>query len=99
MNAFTIVGNDKTYTYISSGLLTKDSGFNFDTVAKKSDCLIFGIHGKKYKDTVYINYYSNIDKIIINSDNLILSDRVSDQYEEGMCEIIISPSNSVSIIK
>ena len=100
VNAFSVSNESYTYTYLSSGMLLLENGFNFNNVLSNSDCIIFGMHGKKYKEKIVLEeYFNKADRIVINSDNLTISDYYTDMFINNGCDIIISPDNSISILK
>ncbi len=100
MNAFSVSSSETTYTYVSSGLLLLEKDFDFHSAASKSDCIIFGKHGKKYKEEINIDFYFNeIDKIIINSENLLITDEQANIYAENGCDIFFTPTSTIDLLK
>ena len=74
MNAFTVASGDDIYTYISSGLLASDEAEGLNACISLTDHLILGDHGKKYKEKIYLSEeYPDLENIIINSDNIFLT--------------------------
>ena len=96
MNAFAISKKDTVYTYISSGLLVTNMEKWLSDCISLSDCVIFGEHGKKYKEKIYFDKcYSDVDFIIINSENLFLNQENMQYYLNNGCEIFAHPKEFV----
>ena len=86
MNAVAICDRDTIYTYISSGLLSKNSNNIFHKYISLSDYIILGDHGKKYKDKIYLSdCYEDLDGIIIHSDNIFLEQKNYKFFIENEC--------------
>lgn len=96
VNAFTVSNGSKRFTYFSSGSLTEESYSKYKDIISVSDNLIFGSHGKKYKDNILLNdYYDSLESIIINSDNFVVTQECAEVFEENECEIIYQPENII----
>ncbi|MBQ8321941.1 MAG: ComEC/Rec2 family competence protein [Clostridia bacterium] len=83
----------KTYAYISSGMLDKDTRVLTKEIITQSDGVIFGSHGKKYKSGIYLEaelYWA--EYIIINSENLFLTQEDYISYEKNGCKIYSHPN-------
>lgn len=100
MNAFVIAKGDEVYTYISSGLLATDMLSDFEKYISLSDHLILGEHGKKYKEKIYIREcYSDLDTIIIQSENVFLLQNNMQYYINRGCHIYSQPDDFVYFTK
>ena len=90
--AFTINDGDTSYTYLSSGMLLEDfSNFAYK-ITRNSDVIIFGSHGKSYKDTVNINEsFENTKTFILCSDNLFFTQDSYTLYKDKGCKIFTHP--------
>ena len=93
MNAFAISNLNETILYLSSGILsTKESELMYDFLSC-SDKIILGRHGKKYKEHIYFREtFSRVECIIMNSNNLFLTQEAMEEYTKNGCEIISHPS-------
>lgn len=99
MNAFVVARGNEVYTYISSGLLASDKKNMLMGCIELSDHLILGDHGKKYKSKVYIeDCYSDLDSIIIHSDNVFLKQENMQYYLDGDCNIYSHPEDVIYFI-
>lgn len=95
VNSLRIESDGVIYSYISSGLVGLDGKINISSVLADSDVIIFGKHGKKYKEAVYISdYRENIGAIIIESENLFIDEEVKEQYD-NTCRFYNSNGNVV----
>ena len=84
INAFMISGNGMTYTYLSSGIITDVTKEEIMNIISLSDFVIFGNHGKKYKDPVYIDsYFSKVKAFVVESENLLFDEDVIDEYNSS----------------
>ena len=96
MNSFVVAKDDEVYTYISSGLLQGKNDEQFRKYLSLSDHVILGDHGKKYKDKVYIDEsFSDLDSLIIHSDNLFLKQDNMKFYLDRGCKILSHPEDVV----
>ena len=96
VNAFCATDGVITYTYISSGILVDENYASFKKIISETDCLIFGEHGKKYKDEIVIDeYFDRIKWVIIHSENL----SISPEYEKCGCEIYSHPQEIIYLFK
>ena len=88
MNALTFASGDEIYTYISSGLLSTSEAERLYSYISLTDHLILGEHGKKYKEAIYLgDQYSDMDSMIINSDNLFLTQEGMQYYLDNNCDV------------
>ena len=96
MNALKIIGKERMYTYISSGLLATAKADDLMSYIAHTDYLILGEHGKKYTDKLYIKeYFENLDGIIINSNNLFLEQDNMRYYLDNECFIYSHPKEII----
>lgn len=96
INAFSVTKDDTVYTYISSGLLNSSAKERMYASISNSDYVIFGEHGKKYKDKTYFaDCYDDLDGIVINSDNLFLKQENMKFYLDNDCNIFARPRDFV----
>lgn len=94
-NAFMISGKDKCVTYLSSGMLVGKQDKVTAAISRATD-LVFGSHGKKYKDKVYFTMtYPNIKNIYFNSKNLFIPSHITPYYIENGCKIHSHPQSAV----
>lgn len=92
--AYTVDDGKARYTYFSSGMLDEDKYNECITLIKESDAVIFGSHGKKYKDKIYLDIFDLKTKVfILNSDNLFFTQESLAFYKRNGCEIFSHPSN------
>ena len=100
MNAFTIAKGNEVYTYISSGLLATNDSELYEKYISLSDHIIFGEHGKKYKNKIYFSEsYQDLDSIVIHSENVFLLQNNMQFYLDKGCEIYSQPENIIYFIK
>ena len=100
MNAFTVGKRDTVYTYVSSGLLTSDMSEYVNKCISLSNYVIFGEHGKKYSDKIYFDKcLSDINGIIINGDNLFLTQEAMQYYLDNGCSIYAHPEDIIYLYK
>lgn len=100
MNAFVIAKRDMVYTYVSSGLLASNVSDYINKCISLSDYVIFGEHGKKYTNTIYFDEcLSDINGIIINGDNLFLTQENMQYYLDNNCEIYSHPEEVIYLHK
>ncbi len=98
INALYITHGERIYTYLSSGCLALDKKYDFSDIISISDCLIFGRHGKKYKEEIDVSdYAASTDIVVINGEN-IKADVLSDNNGGGAV-IFDHPSETVYIYK
>ncbi|MBE6532502.1 MAG: ComEC/Rec2 family competence protein [Ruminococcaceae bacterium] len=98
MNAFRIMNDDKIITYVSSGLLNGEAKVEMENYIAESNTVIFGEHGKKYKEKLYLyDYHKSIDNLIINSENLFLSQLSMQKYMDGGASVISNPQKEIYI--
>ncbi len=96
MNAFAVSLGDEIYTYISSGLLAGNDAEQFYKYISLTDHLILGEHGKKHKERIYLDEcYSDLDSIIIHSDNVFLKQENTKYLLDKGCEIYSHPENYI----
>lgn len=99
MNAYSVYSDDRTITYISSGLLLGETKEHMLSCMSKSDTVILGEHGKKYKEKLYLyDYYKSIDNLIINSENLFLSQLSMQKYINNGTSVISHPKEEIYIV-
>ncbi len=99
INAFYITHGERIYTYLSSGTLALGKKFNFNEIISRSDCLILGKHGKRYKEEIKLSDYEiNSNIIVVNSDNIKTNDLVN-QDNVSKIEIFDHPSEIVYVYK
>lgn len=92
MNAVGITDGNKSYTYISSGLLDGKTEEIFIPLISNSDCLILGEHGKSYKDKVFISQNpTRLKSLIMHSKNLFLTQDSMSYLLEKECDIYSHP--------
>ena len=85
--------DENMYAYISSGMLDKDTRHFTEEIISQSDVVMFGTHGKKYKSGIYLEAELDEAKyIIINSENLFLTQEDYISYEENGCKIYSHPN-------
>ena len=100
MNAFTVAKGNEVYTYISSGLLATNDSELYEKYISLSDHIIFGEHGKKYKNKIYFSEsYQDLDSIVIHSENVFLLQNNMQFYLDKGCEIYSQPENIIYFIK
>ena len=93
MNAFSISSYTETFCYISSGLLASERKTEMYNYIKCADRVIFGCHGKKYKNRIYLDErYPRLSGVIINSTNVFLTQSAMEEYEKNGCDVISHPS-------
>ena len=98
MNAFRIMNDDKIITYVSSGLLEGKTQAEMENYISESDVVILGEHGKKYKNKIYMyDYYKDLESLIINSENLFLTQSVMQKYTENGCTVTAHPKDEIYI--
>ena len=93
MNAFVIYSHGNSTLYLSSGILEyQDSDKYFNYIAS-SEQVIFGSHGKKYKERTYLKSFDGITKrMIFQSTNLFLTQEALMEQTEKGCEILSHPT-------
>lgn len=95
--AYTVYTDSYRFTYLSSGMLCADYYNDTMDLIRKSDSVVFGWHGSKYKDKIFLDYSTDKKQIIIlNSDNLFFTQNNLKEKEENGCEIYSHPSDNVS---
>ena len=99
VNAFSINYKQSTkYLYISSGMMSDNSNYISQSLLEEADALIFGAHGKKYKDIIYMNnVYNRTKTLILAGDGLYLTQNSYKTYIENGCEIYSHP-NTVNLL-
>lgn len=96
MNAIAIANKNEIYTYLSSGLLAGENEALFRKYISLSDYVVFGDHGKKYKDKIYLeDCYEDIDGLILHSDNVFLKQENMSYFIEKGCKIYSHPSEII----
>ena len=91
--AVRIYKGEKSYTYLSSGMLECDSYPTYDNIAA-SDAVIFGAYGSKYSKDVYINdFFDLLDTVIIGGDGIYFEQDTYARYKENGCEFYSHPQN------
>lgn len=99
MNAYRLISDNNTITYISSGLLSESTAVQMYSYISKSDTVILGEHGKKYKERIYIcDFYDRIKNLIVNSSNVFLTQTSIQKYLYNGCVITSQPNDEVIII-
>ncbi len=95
-NAFFINGKEEKILYLSSGIL---AGSKKDTAYKSmrdATALILGNHGKKYKSEIYLEAeYNFLEQIIIDGENIYLTENASDVYNKKGCKIYSHPKSVI----
>ncbi len=100
MNAFRVMSDDRIITYISSGLLNGDTADMMYSYIARSNTLILGEHGKKYKEKIYFyNFYDKLENLVVNSANVFLTQTSMQDYLENRCNIISHPDQEFYILK
>lgn len=100
INALCITRGEDTYTYLSSGILEMKDKYGFEDAIRRSDYLILGEHGKKYKDEIdFPDYCEQLNLLIIHSDKVTMDDGCASQYENKGCEIYSHPSETIYLLK
>lgn len=99
VNAFSINYKQSTkYLYISSGMMSDNGNYISQSLLEEADALIFGAHGKKYKDIIYMNnVYNRTKTLILAGDGLYLTQNSYKTYIEKGCEIYSHP-NTVKLL-
>ncbi len=99
-NAFLITYKETNkYLYLSSGMIDKKYEEVYSKIINDADTVIFGSHGKKYKESVYISErYTAAFSIILSSEHLFFTQSAYAKYNESGCKIISHPQN-VQLIK
>ncbi len=83
---------EKSYLYLSSGMAENKAYSDLIPYMRDANALIFGSHGKKYKETLYINEaYSTAEVIILSSDKLFMTQFSYEIYKNRGCKIISHP--------
>ena len=96
MNSFVVAKGDMIYTYISSGVLASEKSDYINRCISLSDYVIFGEHGKKYGSKMYIDKcFEDIDGIIINGENVFLTQESMKYYSDKECVILSHPKDVV----
>ena len=100
MNAYRVMSDERTVTYISSGLLNDTVSPEMYSYIAKSDTVILGEHGKKYKERIFLNsFYKQIETLIVNSPNVFMTQHTMQCYLDNKCTLLSHPANEVYILK
>ena len=95
-NAFVVANGETVYTYLSSGLLSKDTSNEYMKYLELTDYLILGDHGPKYKTKVYLEKsYEELKSIVLHSDNIFLKQSNMLYFIEKGCKIYSHPEGIV----
>ncbi len=98
MNAYRVTSDDEVITYISSGLLDGETKAKMLKHISNSDTVILGEHGKKYKNRIYLyDFYDSIDNLIVNSQNVFLTQSALRKYIENGCNVTAHPEEEIYI--
>ncbi len=90
--AFKITYEKTSYAYLSSGMMEKDTYSIANDLLLDSDVAIFGSTGKKYEESIYMKSpYPGLQKLIISSKNLYITQYVKSYYVNADCKIIMHP--------
>ena len=92
-NAYLLVYKNTTqYLYLSSGMLCDELLHTYEKLLPEVDVLIFGSHGKKYKEYIYLEYdLLMAKKIIFSGEKLFLTQDAYRSYIKKGCEIYSHP--------
>lgn len=95
-NALYFTDGKSKYTYVSSGLMVGDSAERMKKHISESTAVIFGDHGQKYKNNVYLDeFYKSVEYIILHSDKMYLKQENMKQYEDNDCIIKSHPNDLI----
>lgn len=96
VNAVMVAKNDEVYTYLSSGTLLTEMDPVYRELITYSDHIIFGEHGKKYKNKVYINdILPDLNNIILHSENVFLKQNNMQYFIDNGCKIYSHPKEII----
>lgn len=90
-NALQITAPSTSYLYLSSGMLDKEYKEIVGRKIEDADVVIFGSHGKKYKNNVYFAAETAKQAIILSSDNCFLTQSSLEFYKKSGCKVISHP--------
>ena len=91
-NAFVLYSYGNSMLYMSSGVLERAEKERYYEYMACSDQIIFGEHGKKYKNKIYFTgSESSAKRMIFGSSNLFLTQSAMMQQTEKGCEILSHP--------
>ncbi len=84
----------KSYLYLSSGMLDEKLENSYSLQIDTADVIIFGAHGRRYKEHIYIDErFGNADKIFLSCDNLFFTQKSYIEYKESGCKITLHPQS------
>lgn len=84
--------------YLSSGMLLEEYEHYKSAFIDRANYLVFGSHGRKYKDHIYISdYRPSVNGIIVSSENIYFNQTPYYEYMKNGCKIHLHP-NTVNII-
>ena len=92
-NAFKLCyKNKESCLYLSSGMLNEEFYDLYDDIISNTSAIIFGSHGKKYKDDIYIEeVYAKAEKIILAGESVYFSQITYQDYIKNGCDIYSHP--------
>ena len=90
--AFKIENGTTKIAYLSSGMLEKDTYAIANDLLLGASIAIFGSTGEQYKEGVYMKTpYPLLDRLIISSENLYITQSVKSYYLNSGCDIVMHP--------
>lgn len=91
-----LYGNDRKIAYISSGILNGNERLKAYEAMNQATDIVFGCHGKSYKNKAYFTAeIKNLENIVFSSNNLTIPSYTANYYIKNGCEIHSHPKEFV----
>ena len=91
-----LYGNDIKIAYISSGILNGNERLKAYEAMNQATDIVFGCHGKSYKNRAYFTAeIENLENIVFSSNNLTIPSYTANYYIKNGCEIHSHPKEFV----
>ncbi len=98
--AYTLTYSDRMLTYLSSGMLEKNSIKTATDSIAQSNAVIFGCHGKKYNEMNYIDFeYEDIGLFVISGENIAFMSECLKYYHAMGTRISMHPETEILYIE
>ncbi len=100
VTVYTLNSDGKAITYISSGAMTEKNAKAATEVIAKSNAVIFGCHGKSYKDIYYLSFtHQSIEKIVISGERIAFKVSSLKYYKARETGIYMHPKTEILYVE